>query len=123
MNECSHYTAGQNGARICDRCGAEVPVDMDTTAKDDLSRVLSMYGTPDHDTLSGSEERHLGAATRSVEYQSAQVVFTFQREDASQAPGSNNRWKLLLISDTASNNALTSSAAAQRFFGSRRQRE
>ena len=123
MRECSHYTAGQNGSKICDRCGATVPAMMDGSAKDDLSRILSIYGPPDHDTSSDAPERHLGGAARWLEYVSAKVVFTFQPEDASHTGEGHPRWKLLLISDTASNNALTAAAAAQRFFAPRMHRE
>ena len=119
MRECSHYTAGHNGSKICDRCGAAVPIARDGAAKDDLSRILSMYGPPDHDTSSEAAEPHFGGAARSLEYVSAKVVFTLQLEDASRTAEEHPRWKLLLISDTASNNALTAGAAAQRFFAPR----
>jgi hypothetical protein len=85
--------------------------------KDDLSRVVSLYGLPDFDRprLSAPSRE-----SRDLEYRAANVVFTFIAESQWHNEMHCVRWKLLVITDTVSQNSLTASAAADRFIRKRR---
>jgi hypothetical protein len=122
MSNCSHYTAALKGALVCDRCGAPVPAEMESGAKDDLTRIMTLFGTPDHDVSTDAVDHRRGGESRVLEYTGARVLFTFLPEAVSASDTPCIRWKLLLITDTASQNSMTATEAAHRFQRSQHDR-
>lgn len=115
MRVCDHHAAIRNDSITCDQCGAELAKETHSAGRDDVSRILHMYGAPDRDTF--AESMHLTPESlRVLEYKSARIVFTFVSESRSESTETCARWKLLLITDATSQNAMTAPAAAARFF-------
>jgi hypothetical protein len=106
MKICKNCSADMNELPFCTDCGGRVSV-VASLGKDDLNRVVSLYGSPDNDSGLAS------ATSRTIQYANAGVHFTFTSDKAASA---GLRWNLLLITDARSRNALTAHAAAQRLL-------
>jgi hypothetical protein len=100
-----------NAMPFCIECGGTL-WSLASPGKDDLTRIVSLYGQPDRDL--SSDAVSIGASTkRTLEYSSAGVLFTFT---SGGVEASVSRWSLLIITDLRSQYVLTAQAAAQRLL-------
>ena len=105
MNTCIHSQPA------CEGCEAEGAL----VLPDDVSRIVTMYGHPDRDVASEARASDPGGESRTLEYYRARLLYTFLPENGGTTVGA-MRWKLLMVSDTASLQSLSPWAAAQRFY-------
>lgn len=111
MKICKKCSSEMNTLPFCTFCGERVSIET-TPGKDDLNRIVSLYGPPDRDSGSDYVPED-SPPRRNLEYTSAGILFTFTPE---QTQNDDPRWSLQIITDIRTHYALTAYAAAHRLL-------